>query len=108
VTAGDGCGAGLGDPESSRHTRGSACTLHELVGETGCIDGETIDWIAAYEEGLKAYIEKRFDAAATALARAREHRPHDRATELLMEQVAACSTDGVPDGWTGTIVMAEK
>jgi adenylate cyclase len=63
---------------------------------------------AAFDEGLAAYRERRFEAAQTAFERALSFAPDDRASQIFLERIQALAADPPGEDWDGIWTMDAK
>lgn len=63
---------------------------------------------AEYEEALRLYYAREFDAAQNILFRVLQRNPRDKVAWHHLVQATQLADQGVPPGWTGVTVMTEK
>ena len=60
------------------------------------------------DEGLEAYVGRRFEAAAECFERILARRPHDRPATALLERCRGLQLAPPPPEWDGVHVLTEK
>jgi len=63
---------------------------------------------AEYEEALRLYYDRQFDAAQNILFSVLQRNPRDKVAWHHLVQATQLADQGVSDGWTGVTVMTEK
>ena len=66
-------------------------------------------WVSAYEAGLTAYRQRRWDDAIAAFNKCRTDRPGgDRASELMIEHCRALKATPPTAAWAAVTIMGAK
>ncbi len=83
--------------------------VRELVGRAGQVDAARLAAIARYEEGLDAYLARRWEDAETAFAEAcAASREKDPAAALMADRCRANLASAPPEDWDGVFCATEK
>ena len=87
--------------------RAEGIAIYELLAMTA--DGGDFAWVAAYEDGLAAYRERRFAEALERFAAVDRGRAGgDQPSQIFVERCRACIADPPAAGWTHVAVLMEK
>ena len=82
--------------------------LHELYCSRSDLRGNW-DWITVFEEGVKRFQMKDFDAARHAMDRTREMRDgRDGPAEFYLRKITTLQANGCGDDWKGVLEFSEK
>ncbi|WP_299669583.1 adenylate/guanylate cyclase domain-containing protein [uncultured Ruegeria sp.] len=87
--------------------RTGGLVIYELIAMVDKSQG-TYPWIAAYEEGLEHYRNRRFDAAILAFVAAEKARGADPVSAVMKERAAAYLSTPPPADWRGVAVAESK
>lgn len=82
--------------------------VFELLGRAGEVAPALLAARDRYEAAFAAYLERRFDAAASGFDAAAALRPGDAAAAALAERARAFAREAPPEGWTGAHRRATK
>jgi len=81
--------------------------IYELRG-IGVPGTEEREAIAAFEAGLDAWAQRRFDEAREGLERTLTAWPHDAPSRLYLTALADFAVRPPPQDWDGVITLASK
>jgi len=83
--------------------------VYELIDSAQETNGDSGPaWIADYEEGLQKYRMRDFRGAICCFEVVLRQRPHDRATELMLDRCRPLEKSGVEDGWSPIVALQSK
>jgi class 3 adenylate cyclase len=85
-----------------------AVRVYELVGLAGEVPAERVSGCRAFEAGLAAYRERRWDAAEAEFRRAIERLGDDEPSRVFLRRIAELRAGPVPEAWDGTYALAMK
>jgi len=88
--------------------KAQAVLIHELVGEKGEVDEETLAAIALHAEALDLYKGRDFEAAAAKFDEVAERMGGDLAAEKLAARARTYAEAPPPDDWDGRLTMTTK
>ncbi|MBI3549548.1 MAG: HAMP domain-containing protein [Elusimicrobia bacterium] len=77
--------------------------IFELLGESGTGPA----WLAGFEEGVRGYRERKFDAAKARFEDVLRTLPGDKPASIYLERIAAIG-GSAPEGWDPVHTMHEK
>jgi adenylate cyclase len=87
--------------------RAGGLQIYELLGMAGEFEG-ALDWVESYQAGLVAWRAGDFTAAIGAFEKARQFRPDDAASSLMIERCRAQRDNPAGEDWDGTTVARTK
>ncbi|WP_299951048.1 adenylate/guanylate cyclase domain-containing protein [uncultured Ruegeria sp.] len=87
--------------------RTGGLVIYELIAMADKSQG-TYPWIAAYEEGLEHYRNRRFDAAILAFVAAEKARGADPVSAVMKERASEYISTPPPADWKGVAVAESK
>jgi adenylate cyclase len=82
--------------------------VYELLGLQSDPDPGARELAALAEQGLEAYVGRRFEAAAECFERILDRRPDDRPATALLERCRGLQLAPPPAEWDGVHVLTEK
>ena len=88
--------------------RSEPIRIYELLGRTGELVTGTLELAHEFEDGLKAYREREWAAAAERFQRCLEMRPADRPSAIYMERIAEMRRSPPPANWNGVWHLSKK
>lgn len=87
--------------------RTEGLVIFELIAMADGFEGSR-DWIAAYEDGLAHYRNRRFDKAVSAFEAAEKARGGDPASAVMKRRASVFQTQPPPQDWAGVAVADTK
>ena len=88
--------------------KAQSVVINELLCRCDAEAGER-EWIGTFEEGLRLYCAGDFRAARRLLEQTRELRGGaDGPSSFYLQRMAEGERNGLPEGWTGVVEMADK
>jgi adenylate cyclase len=79
-----------------------AIELYELLGRSGEVSAQRLEFAARYEAALDQFRTRDFAAATAALEALAQQFPNDRSVARLLELIRELGTKPLPDDWDGT------
>lgn len=84
----------------------SGVVVHELLAVS---TGGEPEWLTAFNEGVLAYVEAKFELAKTKFEEAVEKRGGtDGPSEFYLKTLSHLDFEKVRENWTGLVELAEK
>ncbi|MBI3268851.1 MAG: adenylate/guanylate cyclase domain-containing protein [Planctomycetes bacterium] len=83
-------------------------TVYELLGRKGELPREAAEFRDAFEKGLEAYFQQKWDEAASAFERAKAMRPDDGPCGVYLQRVAEMKAHPPAANWDGSFEMHHK
>ncbi len=82
--------------------------VYELIGKKGEVSPDVLKGIAAYEEGLAYYRERRWSEAVERFTRAQEIVPGDPPSQMMMARCGEYLVKPPPEDWDGVFNLQSK
>lgn len=82
-------------------------TIYELLGY-GAVDQQTQAFLAAFQQGLDAYKNRKWNQALAAFRKALQIHPHDHPSEIFVQRCGEYAQNPPPDDWDGVFVLHTK
>lgn len=84
-------------------------SIYELVGDRNePLSPETEQFIATYQSGREAYLNRQFDQAIQLFEAAQQQRPNDRAVALQLKRATELSLQPPEPQWDGVYMLQTK
>jgi len=85
-----------------------AVEVHTVLGRPGDLTPALRDFVAAYRAGYDAYVDRRFEEAVAAFARAEKFQSGDLTTGRLREESQRYSLAPPPADWEPVLILESK
>ncbi len=82
--------------------------IYQVLGDFGKVDEAILKQARRYEEGLKAYFDRRFSEALESFSQLHSCNPEDLAVLLLMQRTETLVKSPPPPVWDGVYVLNTK
>lgn len=87
--------------------KSKGAAIYELVGRSGQVDPDTVEFIARYEKGMTDYLSRHWEEAIAAFSDCLEQR-EDQACRILIERCRTYEVKPPPEDWNGVFEMVSK
>ena len=82
--------------------------IFALLGRRSAVAPSLLDLAGRYAVGLAAYRRRAWGEAETAFRQCGDLAPNDGPSRALLERIPALAAKGLPEGWNGAWLLAEK